>query len=164
MHGLLIPILSATLLTACGSSISSVDDIVSVCHHSTSIQGCKELDKKSVTIRGFLIENEYVNRPHLISKITDLANFDLEKDDFPLSIELLASQLDYTKYEKFLGQEVVITGQIYTECPPKAAKILEEQSNNKDSDTIIVHMLTGTCHYVTNPHMNMSEVNIRSAS
>jgi len=128
----------------------------------TSVEGCEALDKKTISIQGFLIENENLNRPHLFSEKKNLENYDPEEDDFLLTIEILSSQLDLPKYENFLGKEVVLTGQLYTECPPKVAKKLEEWAAQKDSDVITVSMLTGTCHYVTNPHMFMDAVEIRN--
>jgi len=152
----------ALYLTACNSSVSSVQDIVSVCHFSTSVEGCEALDNQTVSIRGFLIENEDLNRPHLVSKKNQLDSYNFDDDKFPLSIEILSSQNDFPKYKEFLGREVLVSGQLYTECPPKVAKKLVEWSAREENDVITVNMLTGTCHYVTNPHMVMDAVEIRN--
>lgn len=151
-------------MTACATTedVMSVQDVVSGCHVSTSIKGCEALDKQIVSIQGFLNESENLNRLYLAKKKIELDNYNPEEDGSPLLIEILSSQAGFPKYENFFGREVIVAGPISTKCVIEATKFIEEKIKDDKEGVVTIKMLTGACHYVTNPYMSVNAVEIKA--
>ena len=163
----ILPILVTLIACKATTTPMEVEDILSVCHTSTSDEGCENLNGKVVTVRGFLDNSGYYDNPVLTSGASVIENYDREKLENIYAIEFLISDVTRQDYTPYLKQRVIVTGKIFTDCVPKAIKMKkfneEQHKKSKDgSDDIIItrRMLTGECHYVTNPNMVDVEITV----
>ena len=159
-------IASLIVLSACSETVADVQSIDSVCHPDISVEGCESLNGKTLSIRGYLMESEFLNRPHLVQRREDIGSYTEDAETFALGIELMVSIADQYKYENFLGKEVSITGELDTDCPPimAASKAQMAADIQSDSDIIRVPFISGKCHYFTNAIFDVSTVEIKIAN
>ena len=156
-------------LSACSTENSktmSVDDVLSNCHRSTNGKSCNDLDGKTVTIRGYLDNGGYYDKPVLVSNKTKLESYNRETLNNIHGIEFLVSNITREKYEPYLGRSVIVKGEVFTDCVIKAIQMDEHREQQPESieyngDVVVIRrMLTGTCHYLTNPYMVKVKISV----
>ena len=136
-------------------SVTNVQDILSACHTSNEGLECINWDGKTITIRGYLDNGGYYEKPVLAHDPSIINEYDSETLEDIFAIEMLVSDVTQKKYEPYLGQNVLITGKLNTECVSRSIEADKKTAASLASgnDEITITMLTGTCHYVINPYM-----------
>jgi len=143
------------VLSACSETVVDVQSIDSVCHPDISVEGCESLNGKTLSIRGYLMESEFLSRPHLVQRWEDIELFTDDSEGFPLGLEITGSS---ENLNAFLGQKVIATGQLDTNCPPIVAKAFAQREKGYDG------FISGTCHYFSNAFMDIESIKIQVAN